>query len=400
MSDGNENPMKRGPTEVSHATGSVEKRQKVLGCPREENSGATASQRKLVQDFMASLKSSVAKDEAGEGEQPSSLSNEERKDRKRKINRLSAQRKRVRERVQLDTLTDRYAQLSYRNEALKGDNSRLNKLITSLKETLFEAKQRESSTVTSQQQPIDRSAYLLEKLGQVEKVRQSLIASVHEGQPARLNSLDPATGSAAGSTTDNPFVKTTNLLVAKVKDVDQTRQTLITVLKSVQQEEAPTPVSVGVNAGNVVSAIAINRAASQPWPVAQEIPVSLQSQLLSVLRAPAPPPVPTPAAAPNAVALLQLLTVLGGSPGNAQPNQVAVPNVARNYQGFQGAPSNMTLPPPVSRAVSVCSQPTRISLSSDVASCTTNTSQMPVGGSTNNSQVMPLAAILHLLQKR
>jgi hypothetical protein len=394
MSNGSDNPMKRGPTEISGATDGVEKRQKVHAS-RSEGSSAAESQ-KLVQDFMASLGSSVAKEEAGEEEKPSSLSNEERKDRKRKINRLSAQRKRVRERVQLDTLTDRYAQLSYRNEALKGDNGRLNKLISSLKGTLSEAKQQESFASASQQQPVDRGAYLREKLGLVEKVRESLLASVLEGQPARLNRLDPATGSAAGSTTENPFVQTTNLLVAKVKVVDNTRQTLISVLDSVQQTQAPA--SVGVRVGKVFSAVAANQAASKQWPVAQENPVSFHSLLLSSLRAPAsapaPPPAPTAAAAPKAMALLQLLA------------QIPNGNVASsNYQGFQGSPYNVSQPASVSGAVSVCSQPTqasgcKISHPSGVAYSTTTTSQAPMGGSMNNAQAASLAAILQLLQNR
>jgi hypothetical protein len=394
MSHGNNNPMKRGPTEISHAADNVEKRQKVLGI-------SEAASQKLVQDFMASLESSVANENAGEEEEPSSLSNEKRKDRKRKINRLSAQRKRVRERVQLDTLTDRYAQLSYRNEALKGDNGRLNKLISSLKGTLSEAKQQESTAATSQQH---RGAYLLEKLGLVEKVRKSLLTSVLEGQPEALNSLDLATGSAAGSTTENPFVQTTNLLVSKVKVVENTRQTLITVLRSVQQAQAPAP--VGVHAGNVRITVAANRAAPQRW---NENPASFHSHFLSTLQAPAstlaPPPPPT---APNAMALLQLLAVLGGPTGNTQPSQVAVSNSAQitsrnvvsNCQGFQGPASNMLQPVTVSGAVSVCSQPTIISSPSFGASCTTNTPQPLVGESMNNAQAASLAAILHMLQNR
>jgi hypothetical protein len=407
MSDGNNNnPMKRGPTEISHAADNAEKRQKVLGSSREESDKA-ASQ-KLVQDFLASFESSVAKERAGEEEEPSSLSNEERKDRKRKINRLSAQRKRVRERVQLDTLTDQYAQLSYRNEALKGDNGRLSKLISSLKGTLSEAKQQESIATTSQQH---RGAYLLEKLGPVEKVRQSLLTSVLEGQPARLNSFDPATGSAASSTTENPFAQTTNLLVAKVKVAENTRQTLITALRSVQQAQTPALASASMHAGNVFTTVAANRAAPQRW---HENPASFHSHFLSALQAPAsapappPPPPPAPAATNNAMALLQLLAVLGGSTGNAQPSQVDVfnsaqipnGNVASNCQGFQGAPLNMLQPASVSGAVFVCSQPTRISPPSVVAACTTNTPQPPVGGSMNNDQAVSLAAILQLLQSR
>jgi hypothetical protein len=420
----------KGPTEIPNPTYSAAKRQKVHASLREGSSEAANREKqsqKLVQDFMASLETSGAdEEEAEEEEKNSSLSSEEKKDRKRKINRLSAQRKRVRERVQLDTLTDRYAQLSYRNEALKADNGRLNKLISSLKGTLSEAKLQESSSSASQQQQFDRGAYLLEKLGLVEKVRQSLLTSVLEGQPARLNSLDPTTGSAAGSTTENPFVQTTNLLVAKVKVVDHTRQTLLTVLQSVQQAQAPLP-------------------APKQWPVAQENPVSFHSQLLSALRAPAsapapppPPPLaPTAAAAPNAMALFQLLAALGG---NAQPSQAAVANSAQipngnltsNYRGFHGAPSNISQPASVSGAVSVCSQPpqasgsgmmrlppthllplasnstqlphavttTKLPPPSVVASSTTTASQAPVGGSINNSQVASLAALLQLIQNR
>lgn len=375
-------------SELSDPADNVEKRQK-LYASRCEGSSEAASQ-KLVQDFMAFPKSSEAKEEAGEEEKLSSL------ERKRKINRLSAQRKRVSERVQLDTLTDRYAQLSYRNEALKGDNDRLTKLISSLKGTLSEAKQEESSASVSQQKPSDRGAYLLEKLGMVEKIRQTFLAGVLEGHPA--------TGSAAGSTTENPFVQTTNHPVAKVRGVDHTRQTLISVLHSVQQAQAPAPASVGVHVGNMFSAAAANQAAPQQWPVAQEISVSLHSQLLSALRAPAPPPpAPTASAAPNAMVLLQLLAVLSGSAGNAaQPNQAAVSNsvqipnmnVASNYQGFQGVPAyNISQPASASGTISVCSQPTKFSLPSV-------TSQTPVGGSMNNAQVASLAAILQLLENR
>jgi hypothetical protein len=432
MSDGNNNPMKRGPTAISDTTDSVEKRQKVHDSSEDANR-QTQSQ-KLVQDFMASLETSAGNREAGEEEKPSSLSDKEKKDRKREINRLSAQRKRVRERVQLDTLTDRYAQLSYRNEALKADNDRLNKLISSLKGTLSEAKQQDSSASASQQQQFDRGVYLVEKLGLVEKVRQSLLASVQEGQPARLNSLDPATGSAAGSTTENPFEKTTNLLIAKVKVVDHTRQTLITVLHSVQQAQAPS--SAGVNVGNAFPAVVANQTAPKQWPVAQENPFSLHSQLLSALRAPAPPPPPPPpptaAAAPNAMVLLQLLAALGGSTGNAQPSQIPNRNVVSDYQRFQGAPSNSSQPASMPGAFPVCTQPTQasgsgmmrspptpglssasnsthphhviatniISSPSVVASSTTRTSQAPVGGSANNAQVASLAALLQLLQNK
>jgi hypothetical protein len=431
MSDGNNNPIKRGPTEIPDTTYSVEKRQKVHASCREGSSEAANREKqsqKLVQDFMASLQTSGVNEEAGEEDKSSSLSNEEKKDRKRKINRLSAQRKRVRERVQLDTLTDRYAQLSYRNEALKADNGRLNKLISSLKGTLSEAKQQES--FTSQQQKFDRGAYLLEKLGLVEKVRQSLLASVLEGQPARLNSLDPATGSAAGSTTENPFVQTTNLLVAKVKVVDHTRQALVTVLHSVQQAQAPS--SAAVSGGNIFSSLAAKQAAPKQWPAAQENTVSFNSQLLSALRAPAsapaPPPAsaPTAAAAPNAMILFQLLAAL-----KAQPSQAAVSNSAQilngngtsNYQGFQGVSSNMSQPASVSGAVSaVCSQPPQASGSGMMRSpppqglmAASNNTQPthkipPLSGapsSTNamvqapvGSQVASLAALLQLLQNR
>jgi hypothetical protein len=446
----NNNAMKRGTTEIPNTTYSVEKRQKIRASLGEGSSEAVNREKqsqKLVQDFMASLETSGANEEAEEEEKSSSLSNEEKKDRKRKINRLSAQRKRVRERVQLDTLTDRYAQLSYKNEALKGDNGRLNKLISSLKGTLSEAKQQESSASASKQkQQFDRGAYLLEKLGLVEKVRQSLLTSVLEGQPARLNSLDPTTGSAAGSTTENPFVQTTSLLAAKVKVVDRTRQTLITVLHSVQQTQAP--LCPGVSGGNMFSTVTSKQAAPKQWPKARENLVSFHSQLLSALRAPAsapapppPPSVPTAAAAPNAMVLFQLLAALGGSTGNAHASQVAVANsaqipngnVAGNYQGFQGAPSNILQPASVSGAVSACSQPPqasgsamirspptqRLSLASNstqpphavttttklpppsvAVSSTTTTSQAPVGGSMNNSQVASLAALLQLLRNR
>jgi hypothetical protein len=146
---------------------------------------------------------------------------------------------------------------------------------------------------------------------------------------------------------------------------------------------------------------------------------------------------PTAAAAPNAMALFQLLAALGS---NAQPSQAAVANSAQipngnltsNYQGFHGALSNISQPASVSGAVSVCSQPPQASgsgmmrlspthvlpLASNstqlphavtttklpppavVASSTTTASQAPVGGSMNNSQVASLAALLQLIQNR
>jgi hypothetical protein len=119
------------------------------------------------------------------------------------------------------TLTDRYAQLSYRNEALKADNDRLNELVSSLKGTFAEAKDLEAAA--SQRQPFDGISYLLEMIGLVEKLRQSLLTGILKGQPARLNSLDPATGSAAGIKTESPFVQTTNQLVEKVTVIEHTR---------------------------------------------------------------------------------------------------------------------------------------------------------------------------------
>ena len=94
--------------------------------------------KKLVQKYMASLGPASEPPIAAAGKR-STLSVDEKKDRKRKINRLSAHRKRVRERVHFDTLTDRYAQINYRSEALKADNERLVKLVSSLKGTVNEA---------------------------------------------------------------------------------------------------------------------------------------------------------------------------------------------------------------------------------------------------------------------
>ena len=70
-------------------------------------------------------------------------------------------------REQLDTLTDRYAQINYRSEALKADNERLVKLVSSLKGTVNEAEMARG-TGMSKETPTERSEYLLEKLNFVE----------------------------------------------------------------------------------------------------------------------------------------------------------------------------------------------------------------------------------------
>lgn len=56
------------------------------------------------------------------------LKKEDKRERKRKINRLSAQRKRIRERELMDTLSEQFKQLSSANEALKKESEELRAL--------------------------------------------------------------------------------------------------------------------------------------------------------------------------------------------------------------------------------------------------------------------------------
>ena len=85
----------------------------------------------------------------------------EQRERKRLINRMSAQRKRQRERYQLDSLTDQFARYTDMNTTLVADNDRLQTLLeklqaivrllqqSSLASNPFNAQQQENSTVAS-----------------------------------------------------------------------------------------------------------------------------------------------------------------------------------------------------------------------------------------------------------
>ena len=161
--------------------------------------------------------------------------NEARKERKREINRLSAQRKRVRERAMLDTLTDRYAQLNYLNEALKADNSRLQKIIGSLREILAtKDPQQPDASSTGQVKAI------IDKISIIDKVRTILHDYAEQGQPARLTGVDPLTGSAARSDT-NPFLQTSHDLREKVKIMAGVREALMAKLRQLLQGGAVVP---------------------------------------------------------------------------------------------------------------------------------------------------------------
>jgi hypothetical protein len=169
MSNNHNSLLERGPAEIAPSlAGSSEDSAKSPPKLQKSQSDRQEQSKKLVKNYMASLgPDSHAPEASVSSEKSSTLSVDEKKDRKRKINRLSAQRKRVRERVQLDTLTDRYAQINYRSEALKADNERLVKLVSSLKGTVNEAEMARD-TGMSKETPTERSEYLLEKLNFVE----------------------------------------------------------------------------------------------------------------------------------------------------------------------------------------------------------------------------------------
>jgi hypothetical protein len=208
----------------------------------------------------------------------------DRRARKREINRKSAQRKRERERLQLDALTDRNAQVSYVNEALKADNTRLSQLLQSMRTILSSLKQQQQqqeanvsnsfspdalTTMLQQQQPSHTKAAAaatnhvsLQQQQQdhshdVSKspsvplpptttwttqwrmalaLRSALVTSAQARPPARLEGVDPETGSAAKSAS-NPFQQTTMLLWNQVRVMERIQDQLLCQWHQYQRQQ-------------------------------------------------------------------------------------------------------------------------------------------------------------------
>jgi hypothetical protein len=127
MSDSNNSP-KRGPTEIPASTGSVEKRQKVHASRREgsdEVSNRKKQSQKLDHDFVASFESSEGPQEVTLGEKPSSTSNEEKRNRELKINRLSAYKRRIRDVFVEESDTELGKELKRDIDATLGEGNRV-----------------------------------------------------------------------------------------------------------------------------------------------------------------------------------------------------------------------------------------------------------------------------------
>jgi hypothetical protein len=127
MSDSNNSP-KKGPTEIPASTGSVEKRQKVHASRREgsdEVSNRKKQSQKLDHDFVASFESSEGPQEVTLGEKPSSTSNEEKRNRELKINRLSAYKRRIRDVFVEESDTELGKELKRDIDATLGEGNRV-----------------------------------------------------------------------------------------------------------------------------------------------------------------------------------------------------------------------------------------------------------------------------------
>mmetsp|Transcript_27420 Transcript_27420/g.75558 ORF Transcript_27420/g.75558 Transcript_27420/m.75558 type:complete len:535 (-) Transcript_27420:737-2341(-) len=143
----------------------------------------------------------------------------EQRERKRMINRLSAQRKREKERYQLDTLTDEHSKLSYLNATLQADNSRLEKLRDQLRLLL----------VVHQQQRGAASQGVMMKLDTLEQVRAAVLQCAEEPAPSKATIYDAcSTVEQEANWPASPFLQTTEALKEKLSVLDTSKVCLMT----------------------------------------------------------------------------------------------------------------------------------------------------------------------------
>jgi len=151
----------------------------------------------------------------------------EQRERKRTINRLSAQRKRARERNLLDSLTDQFSKLAYINSNLEADNKRLEKL-----------KQKLSAIIPAMHQPMDASSQVMMKIDTVERLRSSLSEAMEEAMPSHATAYDPSTGMPDVKASENPFSRTTEYLKEKLNVLETSKQLILrSALNPPQQQQ-------------------------------------------------------------------------------------------------------------------------------------------------------------------
>ncbi|KAL7563043.1 hypothetical protein ACA910_013563 [Epithemia clementina (nom. ined.)] len=185
----------------------------------------------------------------------------EQRERKRLINRMSAQRKRQRERYQLDTLTDQNTKFSLVNSTLAADNDRLEKLqekvrtILVLHNTVNTQRQGSQGQLPQVVSPPLSSAT---KLNILELLRSAFMGCMASFQPSKLlEPWDPpeiATQTAGGARStaggepnaaaggeqgESPLVRTTRFLKDKLEQLDSASQSVVqeSVREQQQQEE-------------------------------------------------------------------------------------------------------------------------------------------------------------------
>lgn len=141
---------------------------------------------------------------------------QEQRERKRMINRLSAQRKRERERNQLDSLTDRQTRLKFLNTSLDTDNGRLEKLKKKL------------AAVSLQHPPAGMAPSQISlKIDCLENVKNAIKSFSMENMTQKtLEDASAAREAADVKKTDDPFFQTSEYLKKQIRLMDATEKVL------------------------------------------------------------------------------------------------------------------------------------------------------------------------------